>query len=157
MFPVKLDRPPYAAVVGGKIDRVDRKDNRVRVIDYKTGKDKLNFDSIASLFARDAGRNKAAFQTLLYALLYQENFSGQGHAPSVTPGLINRMNLFDEKFSFGLKLGKETIEDVAPILPEFRARLKDLFEEMFNPDVPFDQTDDLENCRTCPYGQICYR
>ena len=157
MFSIKLDRPPYTAVIGGKIDRVDRKGDRVRVIDYKTGKDKLNFDGIASLFARDAGRNKAAFQTLLYALLYQENFQGRGQPSIITPGLINRMNLFDENFSFGLKLGRETIEDVAPMLPEFRARLKDLFEELFNPEVAFNQTDDLENCRNCPYTQICYR
>jgi hypothetical protein len=157
-FNVKISREPFKAVVGGKIDRVDRKGDVVRVIDYKTGKDKLTFESVSSLFARDTDRNKAAFQTLLYALLYKENFSQLHHpATKVVPGLINRMNLFDEGFSFGLKVGKEPIHDADELLPDFSLRLKDLFEELFDPDVVFDQTTDTENCKFCPYSQICYR
>lgn len=156
-FKIKLDIHPYNAVVGGKIDRVDRKDNQVRVIDYKTGKDKLNFDSVASLFVRDAKRNKAAFQTLMYALLYKHNFLKSDSTTQVVPGLINRMNLFDEDFTFGLKVGREQMTDVTGILPEFEMHLKNLFEDMFNPDQQFDQTEDLENCKLCPYTAICYR
>ncbi|HEY0653208.1 MAG TPA: PD-(D/E)XK nuclease family protein [Chryseosolibacter sp.] len=158
-FTVKLDYPPYKAVVGGKIDRVDRKDNQVRVIDYKTGKDKLSFDSIASLFVRDSKRNKAAFQTLLYALLYRNNFltSQADGGVQLVPGLINRMNLFDEDFTFGLKIGRDQITDVSGILPEFELHLKNLFNDLFNPDQQFDQTSDLENCKLCPYTSICYR
>jgi hypothetical protein len=147
--------------VGGKIDRVDRKGDLLRVIDYKTGKDKLNFESIASLFSRDGKRNKAAFQTLLYALLYRENFLDKSRAAGtpvrLVPGLINRMNLFDEGFSFGLRMGRDLVTNVDALMPEFEARLKMLFEELFNPEIPFDQTMALENCKNCPYGQICYR
>jgi CRISPR/Cas system-associated exonuclease Cas4 (RecB family) len=159
-FNVAIEKAPYNAVVGGKIDRVDRKDNLLRVIDYKTGKDKLNFESVDSLFTRDGKRNKAAFQTLLYALLYKKNFLKGFNGSSdvkLVPGLINRMNLFDEGFSFGLKVGKEQVTDVETILPEFEVRLKELFEDLFDPESSFDQTTDLENCRFCPYGQICYR
>lgn len=157
-FSVKLDHPPYKAVIGGKIDRVDRKDNQVRVIDYKTGKDKLNFESIASLFVRDSKRNKAAFQTLLYALLYRNNFlMGTGTRVQLIPGLINRLNLFDEDFSFGLRIGRDQITDVTGILPEFEEHLKNLFNDLFNPEQQFDQTTDLENCKFCPYTSICYR
>lgn len=159
-FSVDIEHAPHRAVVGGKIDRVDRKGDLVRVIDYKTGKDKLNFESVASLFSRDANRNKAAFQTLLYALLYKHNSqhaTPQGDNVRLIPGLINRMNLFDEGFSFGLKVGKELITDVETLLPEFEGRLKALFDELFDPEGSFDQTQDLENCRNCPYGQICYR
>jgi hypothetical protein len=158
-YTINIDQPPFKAVIGGKIDRVDRKDNILRIIDYKTGKDKMNFDTIASLFARDENRNKAAFQTLLYALLYKRNFlnNGNGTTYKVTPGLINRMNLFDEEFSFGLKIGKETISDAEQFMDEFEGSLKILFNEMFDPQVPFDQTNDLANCKLCPYGQICYR
>lgn len=159
MFRVTIDHAPFTAIVGGKIDRVDRKGDAIRVIDYKTGKDQLNFDSVASLFVRDSGnRNKAAFQTLLYALLYQENFfTDPASRPMLVAGLINRMNLFDDNFSFGLKMGKEKIKDVTPLLPEFRSHLKHLFEELFDARQPFDQTSDSENCRICPYRQICYR
>jgi CRISPR/Cas system-associated exonuclease Cas4 (RecB family) len=157
-FTVNISHAPYRAVVGGKIDRVDRKGNILRVIDYKTGKDKLNFESIASLFARDAYRNKAAFQTLLYALLYKQNFlKDDTSSVTLVPGLINRMNLFDDGFSFGLKVGREQIADVDQLLPEFEAHLRNLFEELFDITRPFDQTIDTENCKNCPYSMICYR
>lgn len=158
-YAMKIDQPPFRAVLSGKIDRVDSKEHILRVIDYKTGKDKLSFDSVASLFARNGKRNKAAFQILLYALLYKRNFMASGRLASMrlVPGLINRLNLFDEEFTFGLKAGKDQITDVEPFLPEFEERLKEVFNELFDAEKPFDQTGELENCRLCPYSQICYR
>jgi hypothetical protein len=160
-FTLDINHAPHKAVVGGKIDRVDRKGDLLRVIDYKTGKDKLNFESVASLFARDGKRNKAAFQTLLYALLYKQNYlppaSPNEQKLKLVPGLINRMNLFDEGFSFGLKVGREQVTDVDILLPEFQERLQQVFEELFDPTQVFDQTDDVLNCKLCPYSQLCYR
>ncbi|HYG02863.1 MAG TPA: PD-(D/E)XK nuclease family protein [Chryseosolibacter sp.] len=156
---IKLDREPYKAVIGGKIDRVDKKGNVLRIIDYKTGKDKLEFDSIASLFAQNDKRNKAAFQTLVYAMLYKRNYmpAGESAAYQVQPGLINRINLFDDNFSFGLKAGKDQVRDIEPYLPEFEERLKQLFDELFDAKKPFEQTKEINNCKLCPYTQICYR
>ncbi len=146
---------PEPVVLSGKIDRIDRKNDVLRVIDYKTGKDQLDFESIASLFARDGKRNKAAFQTVLYALLYKAN------APSgntkIVPGLINRMNLFDKNFRFGLRIGKIYVDDVEPYLDEFEHHLKLLLEELFDPEISFDQTQITETCKYCAYQAICYR
>ncbi|MBL0740081.1 PD-(D/E)XK nuclease family protein [Chryseolinea lacunae] len=152
---VNIDRAPGYVLLSGKIDRVDRKDDVLRVIDYKTGKDKLDFESVASLFVRDGRRNKAAFQTLVYALLYRSNTPMVGL--KIVPGLINRMNLFDEDFKFGLRVGKDYVTDVEPLLPEFEQQLKIMLEELFDIEVPFDQTTDHELCRNCPYQGICYR
>ena len=80
-------------VLGGKIDRVDRKGKVVRVVDYKTGRVDFDFDSIESLFNRDGKRNKAAFQTLLYAWLYVKSNSSKGD--ELVPGLYNSKNLFN--------------------------------------------------------------
>jgi hypothetical protein len=157
-YNVPISHPPYKAILSGKIDRVDKKENLIRIIDYKTGKDKLNFETIASLFARDSKRNKAAFQTLLYALLYKRSAGeNKTSGAQLVPGLLNRLNLFDDEFSFGLKLGKDLIHDAAPFLEEFEGRIQEVFNDLYNPDQPFDQTDDLENCKFCPYGQLCYR
>jgi CRISPR/Cas system-associated exonuclease Cas4 (RecB family) len=152
---VRMNQYPGAAKLSGKIDRVDRKGDLIRVIDYKTGKDELYFESVSSLFRRDGKRNKAAFQTLLYALLYQANARNTSY--KIIPGLINRMNLFDTEFKFGLKVGKTFVEDVDPLLPEFSAHLKALVEEIHDPQVPFDQTTDVDLCKFCPYQRICYR
>ena len=70
---------------------------------------------------------------------------------------MNRLNLFDEAFRFGLKIGGKYVEDVRPFLPEFEAGLKEMLEEMFDPNVPFTQTMNNTVCRYCPYREICYR
>ena len=155
-YHAKIDRYPGSVLVSGKIDRVDRKGDLIRVIDYKTGRDKLDFESVASLFRRDSKRNKAAFQTLLYALLYRVN-KPPVSSLKIVPGLINRMNLFDSDFRFGFKIGKDFLQDVEPLLPEFRDHLKVLLEELFDPATLFDQTADLEVCKFCSYQRICYR
>ena len=163
-YPVDIDRHPFKITVGGKIDRVDSNGEDLRIIDYKTGKDELEFESIDSLFSREGRRNKAAFQTLLYALMYVNsrdrsvamNYQGK-KSLKVVPGLINRMNLFDEGFTFGLKLGRQPVDDVERLFPEFAQKLKELFDELFDPAQPFDQTANPDNCKYCAYSQICYR
>jgi ATP-dependent helicase/DNAse subunit B len=154
-YEMKLGNSPGFVTLSGKIDRVDRKDDVVRVIDYKTGRDKLDFESVPSLFSREERRNKAAFQTMLYALLYKANHHSTGSR--IVPGLINRMNLFDRNFQFGLKVGKNYVDNVDPLIPEFEQHLKLLLEELFDPNVPFDQTTNIETCNFCPYQNICYR
>ena len=154
-YEMKLDNAKAFVILSGKIDRVDRKDDVVRVIDYKTGRDRLDFESVTSLFSREGKRNKAAFQTMLYALLYKTNHRSSGLR--IVPGLINRMNLFDRNFQFGLKVGKMYVDNVEPLIPEFEQHLKLLLEELFDPNVPFDQTTNIETCRFCPYQDICYR
>ncbi|HEU5289118.1 MAG TPA: PD-(D/E)XK nuclease family protein [Cyclobacteriaceae bacterium] len=155
LYRIKINQSPGYAVIGGKIDRVDRKNNLIRIIDYKTGKDKLDFESVPSLFQREERRNKAAFQTLLYALLYKP--ASSGNDARLVPGLINRMNLFEDAFQFGFTMNRAYINDVRPLLPEFEEHLRALLEEIFNPEEKFDQTNIVESCRICPYQNICYR
>jgi CRISPR/Cas system-associated exonuclease Cas4 (RecB family) len=156
VYKIKINKSPGEVIIGGNIDRIDRKDNRVRIIDYKTGRDKLKFESIESLFEPDENRNKAAFQTFLYSLLYRAN-NPSANADQIMPGLINRVNLFEEAQNIGFSMNQELISDILPLLPEFETRLKQLLEEVFDPAIPFEQTEHVEICRNCPYQHICYR
>jgi CRISPR/Cas system-associated exonuclease Cas4 (RecB family) len=155
MYNIKISHSPGFVVLGGTIDRIDKKENEVRIIDYKTGRDELDFKDVESLFSRDGKRNKAAFQTLLYALLYKNNNATS--ALKIVPGLINRNNLFDDEFQFGLKMNKGYLEDATPLFPEFERHLSTLLEEIFDPKEVFDQTDKEEACKICPFTGICYR
>ena len=155
LYYTTISHMPGQAVVGGKIDRLDRKGNLVRVIDYKTGRGKFEFEDVESLFMREEERNSAAFQTLLYALLYKTNYPDDGLR--IVPGLINRNNLFEDDLEFGLKIKKIKLEDAVPLLPEFEAKLKNLLEELFNPAETFRQTQNRDICKYCPYQGICYR
>jgi hypothetical protein len=141
-------------IISGRIDRIDSKDGLVRVIDYKTGKDELSMDSIASLFTREGKRNKAAFQTILYSWLYHQNETNSG---PIVPMLMNRKNLFKEEGLKPFSMARQGISDIRPYLPEFEKRLKTLLEELYNPDMLFTQTSETSNCKFCLYKNMCRR
>jgi CRISPR/Cas system-associated exonuclease Cas4 (RecB family) len=145
---------PEEIIINGIIDRIDRKDDLVRIVDYKTGRDQLNFKNVEELFDREVDHPKAAFQTLLYAWMYK---NATGEAGLIQPGLMNMRNLFSEDFRFGLVMKNQRLEEVNALLPEFEARLRELMEEVFNPEVPFDQTTNLKNCSYCDFARICHR
>lgn len=158
-FALPFELGGQSIVLGGKIDRVDRKQSTVRIIDYKTGKDELGVESIASLFDREGRRNKAAFQTMLYTYLYHKE---QGEEDvQMTPGLMNRKSLFEASFTFGHSLGrgrdKRIIHDARVHFKEFETLLRDTLTDLYNPDSPFDQTTNLKSCIWCPYKEICRR
>jgi len=157
LYNAKIKHAPGFVVLGGTIDRVDRKGDEVRIIDYKTGQDKLEFENIPSLFLRDEKNRKAAFQTMVYALLYKNNRAVSAADAKIVPGLINRENLFNDSIKFGLTMGKQWVGDASGLLPEFELHLKELLEELFDPAQVFDQTPFTEKCRYCPYQGICYR
>jgi hypothetical protein len=143
-------------LLGGKIDRVDKKGEVVRIIDYKTGKDENSFSSVAALFVRDnEKRNKAVFQAMLYAWLYAR--IKVDPIQKLQPGLINRKEIFNEQFQYGLVMEKQVLDDVSHLLPEFEERLLELLTELFNPTQPFDQTINVKMCEYCSYKGICNR
>lgn len=153
-----IDTPDGAKEVrlGGFIDRVDQKDGVIRLIDYKTGKDDKEVPSIVSLFDReDKKRNKAAMQTMLYAFFYQ--YAYPSNRIPLKPAIFNVKEIYDPKFSPFLMMEKEEIEDYLQIRDEFENELRQLLKEIFDPQVPFDQTTEVEKCRFCAYKEICDR
>jgi hypothetical protein len=154
-LPILADGKSSMVLLKGIIDRIDRKGDQVRVIDYKTGKDKVEIrGGLASLFVQHGELNKAAFQTLYYALLYKTNHPYSTN--KINAGLFNRNTLFGDE-PFGLKLNHERLQGVNNLLPEFEDNLQTLLQEIFDPSIPFDQTTDLGHCKYCPYQTICYR
>jgi len=162
--PVQVEGVKDTVFIRGFIDRVDDQAGRIRVIDYKTGSDDKRFVDVASLFDRDnKKRNKAALQTLLYGLLYARNQWGKEDQP-ITSGLYNVKEMFSDRFSELLHMqaseGKskyQPVEDIRSLLPVVEELLQATLQELFDPAVPFDQTDNLDICRTCPYAGICHR
>lgn len=138
----------------GTIDRIDKKDGSVRLIDYKTGRDTHTFNSIASLFdPEDKNRNKAAFQTFYYALLYEQD-RNENETP--IPAVFNRETIF-QGASYQLKLDKTPVTQADSFMLEYLEHLTQLLSELFNPEVPFDQTADEKKCEYCAYKGICGR
>jgi CRISPR/Cas system-associated exonuclease Cas4 (RecB family) len=142
--------------LGGVIDRVDIKDGVVRLLDYKTGKDTKKIPSLGSLFDRDdKKRNKAGMQTFLYAFFYQ--YQHPGNRLPLKPGIMNIKEIYSEDFNPFLQLEDSEVTDYQDFAAGFEEGLRGLLEEIMDPLVPFDQTDDKKKCSYCAYQELCGR
>jgi len=143
--------------LGGKIDRVDKLNNHIRIIDYKTGSDTLEFNSMESLFTdASSNRKSAVFQTFLYSKFYNDL-----KKPSLplTPGVYSVRKLFGDNFEFRIlnKQSKLFIDDYKQVSDEFHEHLIQLIEKIVDHTEPFSQTEETRNCEYCPYRKICHR
>jgi hypothetical protein len=67
--------------------------------------------------------------------------------------------MFSEEYS-PLIVDKSTdkyIERYSHVATEFENHLDIALEELFNPDIPFTQVEDVDMCRYCDYKKICRR
>jgi CRISPR/Cas system-associated exonuclease Cas4 (RecB family) len=147
----------------GKIDRIDRKDGVIRVVDYKTGKDEKRFTSIESLIDReDKSRNKAAFQVMFYAWLVKHSELYVEGAP-IEPGLFNNKDLFQKDFDWKIylqeprKSARYAVQDFREYEETFEEILKSLLTEIWDEAVPFTQVEDAKKCQYCEFKGICGR
>jgi len=146
--------------ISGLIDRVDKVNDTIRILDYKTGKADLFFRDIDSLFEKEGkNRNKAAFQTFLYCLFYEDKTRA---AEAISPGVYSLKEFFGGKFNCILSQkegrGKPIpVADYRAFKQEFTDSLQELIEEIFNSEVPFSQVENQDVCRTCLYSEICHR
>lgn len=143
--------------IGGIIDRMDSKDGTLRIVDYKTGGDAETPSSVESLFVPDKKRSKYIFQTFLYAAIMSRQQSLK-----VAPALLYIHRAASKDYSPVIRMGearkpKETVDDFSKYEMEFRERLQALLEEIFNPSVPFTQTEITEKCAYCDFCALCKR
>ena len=154
LYPVGTDGKEI--LLYGIIDRVDVQQGKTRIVDYKTGKDQVKYKDFPSLFD-DNGKdqNKALLQTLFYTYVYERVKKSQQVEPHLyTVRDFKEGTLFKEKQRGGLSLKDQNLETFKSLFAE---KLQEKLQELFNPDVPFLQTTNLENCSYCPYKDICQR
>ena len=156
-FPLKGLEKEVIVGLKGKIDRIDKKEGVVRIIDYKTGRDERVFDSIESLGDRqNKKRNKAVFQLFFYSMLFYQ-CSKESYL-RIEPGLYNSRDLFGKNFGWQVGSKKEgPVTEFRIYLEDFNSVLNNILEEIFLTDQPFDQSEDDKNCNYCPYKGICNR
>ena len=157
LYPVQSNGSTVRIRLEGIIDRVDKKNGVVRIIDYKTGRDEKVYDGLDSLLGeKKSKRNKAVFQVMYYSYLYA-NDSGDSF-DRIEPGIFNSRELFKDSFDWRIS-DKSTghVTNFMNIIDDFEDRLSELLHEIWNPEVPFDQTEDRETCKYCPYKRICHR
>ena len=143
----------------GIIDRMDSKDGILRIVDYKTGTDKGHPKSMDALFPPTDAKHRMsqAFQIFYYAYImsFQPEFSRYRLAPTL---LYTRSSSKPTADDIYYSVGGNTIMDfTAQYGQEFEEKLKGIISEIFNPDIPFEPTDDKEACSRCDFSNLCGR
>ncbi len=157
---IELNGKTFEAGLKGIIDRIDKKDSFLHVIDYKTGKADKEFQSMDELFLTDSKkRKKAVLQVFLYGLLVKNN--PDLAKETIYPGIYDVKNMYKRDFSPSVvvKNGREKTElaphDYNSLISGFKQQLSELIAEIFNPDIGFSQTEHEDNCNYCSYKAIC--
>lgn len=150
-FPVEINGEAKILNVYAIIDRIDEVKGQKRIVDYKTGGDKLAFklEDICTPVTKNL--NRAAFQALLYTLIY-EKVKGIN---DVQPHLYIVREL---QHGSVLTMGKHSLEGdvLAQAKLSFKQSLNLLLSEIFDPEIPFTHNDHSIYCMGGVYSQLCH-
>jgi hypothetical protein len=127
----------YPVKIAGNVDRIEIRNNKIRIIDYKTGRvDKNN------LILKDWNgltldiKNDKIIQLLCYAFMYEEKANGM----EIEAGIISFKNRKDGFLPFGIKTEKEMITEITPeIMTNFKNEIILLMDEILNNEIPFSE------------------
>ncbi|MCP3658909.1 MAG: PD-(D/E)XK nuclease family protein [Bacteroidetes bacterium] len=142
----------------GVIDRVDFKEDTIRIIDYKTGNYDLKINNIKNLFDRnDQKRNSIALQIFLYSYIFRNYI--ENDKLYIKPIVIGIKEIFkkNDNFIFQIKENGNYIgiNNFNFYHKEFKLELIKVFEELLNKEVPFEQCSNLKICQNCEFKKIC--
>lgn len=145
--------------IGGIIDRMDTKDNTLRIVDYKTGGDAQCPPDVQSLFIQDKKRSNYIFQTFMYASIVCKKLREKNNPLKVAPSLLYIHKAASENYSPVVQMGearkREDVDDFSKHENEFRENLNILLEEIFTPEISFSQTEIEDKCQYCDYKDLC--
>ena len=144
---VKTAEGQLTTTIGGRIDRMDCVTcadgvRRIRVIDYKTGKNNKKNDGYI-------------LQSFIYSLLVDESPIMNPEKLEVSPALLYIQHSAGKDFDPTVVYEKEKVTDVSKYREEFMNIVEQIIAEIFNPEQPFACTDDKTACTHCPYCNLC--
>ena len=128
---------PFPVKIGGSVDRIEERNGKIRIIDYKTGKVEgpavtlKTWDNLVTEI-----KNDKIIQILAYAFMFENESNGK----QMEVGIISFKNLRNGFLPFKFKEGKEvtTVVD-AVILENYLNELVILLKEILNVEIPFEE------------------
>ena len=160
LLPIRVGDKQFDVRLAGRADRIDTlKNGMLRVIDYKTGKPRLNYSGIESLFHGEpiaTKRESNIINTLLYSMMISHE-----HGKDVRPELYYVGSMvhddYSPRFVETIERKSRTLEAYSDVAGEFEEEVKSTLREMFDRSIPFRQCEDSSACKYCDYQTICNR
>lgn len=132
---------PFAVKISGNIDRIEERNGRIRIVDYKTGKvEKGNLVLRSWNDVTAEIKNDKVIQLLTYAFMYEPHAEGK----EMEVGIISFKNMRSGFMNFCYKdaIDKSlpVSETITPdVLGDFRSELTKLILEIFDTAKPFEE------------------
>jgi hypothetical protein len=130
-------RLPFPVLIKGNVDRIELRNGKVRIVDYKTGKVEQRNIALKDWngLAEDI-KNEKIIQVLAYAFMYEPYANGQ----EMEVGIISFKNLKSGFLPFQFKQEKEIFTVISPeIMKDYLQQIVVLLQEILNVDIPFEE------------------
>ena len=147
--------PEIKTRIGGIIDRIDGKEDTIRIVDYKTGGKPSTVTNIESLFTRNGEHDGYAFQTFLYSSILCDKYPDEKIAPAILYIHKAAADDYSPAIIMGQQRDKQPVTDFHLLNDEFRHHLTELISEIISPNTSFDRTDNEDSCRYCDFRYLC--
>ncbi|WP_395047368.1 PD-(D/E)XK nuclease family protein [Flavobacterium sp.] len=131
------NRLPFPVKIAGNVDRIEIRNNKIRIIDYKTGKVDKNNVQLKDWNGLTLDiKNDKIIQLLCYAFMYEKQVNGL----EMEAGIISFKNMKGGFLPFGFKQDKEVFTVITPeILESFKTEIVILINEILKLDIPFEE------------------
>ena len=134
------NRLPFSVKIAGNVDRIEIRNNKIRIIDYKTGKVEKSNVQLKDWNGLTLDiKNDKIIQLLCYAFMYEE----QANNLEMEAGIISFKNMKAGFLPFGIKQNKEIFVTITPeILENFKNEIIILINEILNAEISFKENTD---------------
>jgi ATP-dependent helicase/nuclease subunit B len=139
----------------GFADRIDRVDNLIRIIDYKTGHVETRDLKIKD-WSEITGsiQYEKPFQLMMYALLYKYHYD---YPHEVQPGIFALKKPASGLHTLEIAGKKNEGRIEGSDIGQFKQQLAVLVNEIFDPHRSFLPTTEEKNCLHCNFKSACHR
>ena len=128
---------PYPVKIAGTVDRIEIRNGKVRIVDYKTGRVEKNtlllkqWDNLAMDL-----KNDKIIQVLCYALMYSKTVQNS----DIEAGILSFKNMKSGFLPFGIKEDKVIVCDITTdILEKFTSEIIKLINEILDSSMNFEE------------------
>jgi hypothetical protein len=128
---------PFPVKIAGKVDRIELRNGKIRIVDYKTGKvEQKNVTLKDWTGLIEDIKNEKIIQVLAYAFMYQQEANGR----QIEAGIISFKNLKSGFLPFTFEENKvKTTVITKEIMENYLAQIVVLLQEILNVEIPFEE------------------